>query len=274
MFVVFGMDMACRLRQASITPIDPPATHSVPVPDQTRMFEHAIFFGPKEGAVDEVAVEQMAPLVILEMTPDQISRAESDYCGVLNPEGYVTCGPMTPTVCFARQSVTIRNVEFSQYLYIWRYPPDFTRGRAMCDSGFDLQITLSTSGTPLVFELFPTSSKYRIVYVSTPLEASAMKEFGQPLLGRNFAIERSTSETPNFVVAGTINDGPMPLGPYIYLSAAPRREIVAVTCRCEKSLAKSFWAEPRYDMKLLESAELGRSSDLEQLLRWPTNMPN
>ena len=85
--------------------------------------------------------------------------------------------------------------------------------------------------------------------------------FGDPLPGRRFSIERAADEAPDVVVARIIDDGPVPMGPYVYLNAPPSRAVTTVLCRCSPSQVEAFIETRHYDLLPLETID---SSDGER----------
>jgi hypothetical protein len=116
------------------------------------------------------------------------------------------------------------------------------------------------------------------LYVSQSLEDRVSQTVGTPLPGRRFSVEPSIEEAPNVVVAGVFEDGPTPLGPYVYLEAGTRN-IVSVLCRCSPAQVEEVVATDAYDLKpasgspasstVPECTQDAVSRSLEQSLRWP-----
>ena len=75
-----------------------------------------------------------------------------------------------------------------------------------------IRITLNSAGQPAIWEVLADGSGAELIFVSQSLEAAALAEFGKPLPGRRYAIERSVEEAPSVVVARVIDDGPMAHG--------------------------------------------------------------
>jgi len=308
--VVLMAGTACKPRHGGAALPDSPKVET-PLPEpEPRMFEQAIFFRPEEGSAGGI-VEQMAPLIIVESNEKEISAALSDGLGVGTP-GCVSDAEETPipVVLFKKQSVKIRGESYEQLRYVWHScvpKPTF----------FEFWVIIGKNGWPIVYSASPRPFHKGHFYVSTSLEVAAEREFDSPLPYCRFAIERPSGDLLNRRVDRIIDDGPMPLGPYVYigkstqfemkLAGAPPQEVVALTCRCEKSLAKSFLAEPRYKLEQLDQFSdriegeclqwksqpssvrwcqpagvcdlcawiecLNFENDLGELFRWPTNMP-
>jgi hypothetical protein len=72
-------------------------------------------------------------------------------------------------------------------------------------------------------------------------------EFGPPLPGRTYSVERSLADAPKVVVARVLDDGPMPMGPMVYLSAGSRN-VSTVLCRCMRAQAKNLAGTYTYEL--------------------------
>ena len=110
-----------------------------------------------------------------------------------------------------------------------------------------IRITLNSAGQPVIWEVLADSSGAELIYVSQNLEAAALAEFGKPLPGRRYTIERSAKEAPNVIVARVIDDGPVAMGPIVYLSAGTRA-VCTLICRCMPAQAKRLLGTSVYDL--------------------------
>ncbi|MEM7232419.1 MAG: hypothetical protein AAF517_09605, partial [Planctomycetota bacterium] len=87
---------------------------------------------------------------------------------------------------------------------------------------------------PIAYEVHHDTSGQRVFYVLSRVEEEARKAFGDPLPGRKFSVEPGAGERPEITVARVLADGPMPMGPWIYLDRT-RGNVVTLLCRCEAS---------------------------------------
>ena len=110
-----------------------------------------------------------------------------------------------------------------------------------------IRVTLNSAGQPVIWEVLAIAPGAEPIYVSRSLEAAAVAEFGQPLPGRHYAIERSLEEVPNVIVARIIDDGPVAMGPVVYLSAGTRA-VATLICRCMTAQAKRLLGTSAYDL--------------------------
>ena len=66
------------------------------------------------------------------------------------------------------------------------------------------------------------------------------------------------------VAARIIDDGPVPMGPYVYLNAPPSRTVTTVLCRCSPSQVEAFIETRYYDLRPLETMDPNNGG----LMRW------
>jgi hypothetical protein len=116
-----------------------------------------------------------------------------------------------------------------------------------------IRITLDSAGLPVIWEVLADRSGAELICVSQNLEAAAVAEYGKPLSGRRYTIERSREEAPNVIVARVIDDGPVAMGPIVYLSAGTRA-VSTLICRCMPAQAKRLLGTSVYDLLPFESA--------------------
>jgi hypothetical protein len=84
------------------------------------------------------------------------------------------------------------------------------------------------------------------------LERAAAAEHGPPLRGRRFAVERSAAETPDVLVARLIDDGPIPMGPMVYVEAQANL-ISTVLCRCMPAQVRHIVENNFYELLPVQS---------------------
>ncbi len=123
------------------------------------------------------------------------------------------------------------------------------------ESGLPVQgirITLNTNGQPVIWEALADRSGAELIFVSQTLEAAALAEHGKPLPGRRYAIESSTEAAPKVIVARVIDDGPVAMGPIVYLNAGTRN-VSTLICRCMPAQAKKLLATNTYELRHLDA---------------------
>ena len=137
---------------------------------------------------------------------------------------------------------------YAQFSYIWWYPalvpddPPAPEG---------IRITVDESAFPLVWEVLTADGWVLSVYVAESLEQRAQARFGGPLPGRSHAIEPSVGDAPGVVVARVLSDGPVPMGPFVYLTTSPRK-IATLICRCMPSQVDEFVETGYYELVPLD----------------------
>jgi hypothetical protein len=164
-----------------------------------------------------------------------------------------------------------------------KYPGDNLTGRpGIRPNGLPLQgirITLNSTGQPVIWEVLADSSGVELVFVSQNLEAAAVVEFGKPLPGRRYAIERTVAEALNVVVARVIDDGPVAMGPIVYLSARTRA-VSTLICRCMPAQAKRLLGTSAYDLLPLQATPAqplltqARARARDRTAFWPDDAPS
>jgi len=201
-------------------------------------FSSALLWKPA-GNPGVVGVFDLAPLLLQE-------GEEADPVGA-------------PEVLVTESTSEIRGGSCRQLTYSWRYPASVQ----------GIRMTLGEDGFPAIFEVLNDSSGARVIFVTSSLEEAASAEFGDPLAGRRFAIERPTAEAPDVVVAGTLEPGPAPLGPFVYLSAG-EHDVIALICRCMPSRVETVLDSREYPLAKSEEAAPAEGGGPEELLRLPS----
>lgn len=153
-----------------------------------------------------------------------------------------------PTVYVLTDTVPMRGKVMVRFTYVWCYS-----GAALPAQG--IRLTLNAAGQPVIWETLEDDSGAEVIFVSRSLETAALKEFGKPLAGRRYAVERSPEEAPNVVVARAIDDGPAAMGPMVYLSAGSR-SVSTVICRCMAAQAKRLVQTRSYELAPIEAQAL------------------
>ena len=130
---------------------------------------------------------------------------------------------------------------------------------------------MNVKGEPMIYEVLNNSST-RTIFITENLEGAAQAEFGSPLPNRRFTIERAVTDTPAVHIPNLISDGPIPLGPMIYLSSTG--EVATVACRCMPSQVQEVIATAEYLPSFKQSTReqpQQTNSSLDRALRIPSN---
>ena len=116
-----------------------------------------------------------------------------------------------------------------QFSYVWFYPAgggDALRGQGV-------RMTLGDDGRALVWEVLADPQPVDIVYASVQLEQAALATFGPPAR-QGYAIESGSEPPSSIVVPRILEDGPAPMGPWVYLRAGDHA-VTTLLCRCMPS---------------------------------------
>ncbi|MGC3958637.1 MAG: hypothetical protein QM813_12070 [Verrucomicrobiota bacterium] len=228
----------------------------------TNHYSNVILFKPATpNANDESsAPPQLAPLMILEV----ISANSPDLWKHPLPQKN-----KPPRIQAHKNSLLIDNRWHWQWTYTW----DEATSPAGAPRFQGVRVTLDSRDAPVIWEILADTSAYEIIYVSQTLDWAARAEFGPPLPGRKFSIERSLAASPKVVVANVIEDGPTTIGPILYQQAS-NRDITALICRCMPAQFKNLIAQEDYKLLAAPSKKRGKSifspTPLEQRLRLPS----
>lgn len=247
-------DSTARSRQedASAEPTD----ESNPRP----LFPFAALYKPDDGELSDT-FSRYAPLIVVQSPA--LSERQADPAQGHEPISLLT-------VYVHKGTLAIGGRELAQVTYAWCAPGD-----EQCVHSRGVRMILGDDGFPLVWEtLTNETAGGAILYVSGSFEQAAREHFDQVLPGRRFTAERGRNETPDITVVDVLPDGPVPMGPYVYLTAAPEFAHAVILCRCSPSQVGEFAATADYAMRESEQAparlrELmqGKSAAAEAL-RW------
>jgi hypothetical protein len=248
----------------------------------TNQFTAAVFWKPAAVTNSDLAVE-LAPLMLQECSNNQASALLSTN-KLSNPavtkdvpvslfvlshwptasatgesNGSPGAGPQRPTVFYAADSVQINGRAHPRFSYEWLYPRADAVGKLRGLQSQGIRITLDARGQPALWEVLTDRSGQRLIFVSQTLEAAAFAQFGKPLPGRRYAIERELSQASGVIVPRVIDDGPVPTGPIVYLSEETR-DVCTLICRCMPAQVKGLVATQVFDLTPLGSVPLSISA--------------
>jgi len=262
--------------------------HNNPAPSQPsadglreralRTFERAIFYKPREESL--VGLEgTLAPLIVQEAGLD--AGVPPSFGAIVGELGKERIDSERPTVYFEISPTQVGNTEFEQLTYFWRFPSRCGTRRCASHNGNGVRVTLDLDGLPIVWESLSTDEGRSLLFVSRSLEDAARREFGEPLEGRAFSIERAANETRNVVVVRLLDDGPVAMGPYVYLESPPSADVTTILCRCMPSQVSEFVESRYYNLVPMdfpwmtpprprsEFGARGSKKHLDVMLRWP-----
>ena len=273
-----------------------PAQAALPYADiyqrATNEFAEADFFKPAEPKTNDLTFT-LAPLILQEVNAGKEPLARPDRFGPLSlSNGVPALDHSRPAIYWHSDTVQLNGKAHARYSYAWCYSPGShgpERGQgtnnvspSRPESGLPLQgirITLNSAGQPVIWEVLADNSGAELIFVSQNLEAAAVAEFGKPLPGRRYAIERSAEEAPNVIVARVIDDGPVAMGPMVYLSASTRA-VSTLICRCMPAQAKRLAGTGTYDLLPFQATAApslltrARALARERTAFWPGDEPS
>lgn len=221
-------------------------------------FARAFYLKPAETNVAPAQAHQLAPLLIIE-TPGP--NAPPDW-----PDAN-----RRPQIFFQAGRAVWNGKPHEQMSYWWSYPKvGGRRHGALPAQG--IRITLNSTGRPVIWEVLSDTSGAEVIFVSQNLEAQASREFGSPLPGRRFAVERSLTEAPEDAVARVIEDGPTTMGPIIYLRS-DTHDVTTVICRCMDAQARELAGQQEYELVSATkgTAHLPKLREIERSIRLPND---
>jgi len=223
-------------------------------------FDQARLYKPNEAGITGAAFN-LAPLIMQENAPVSEGAAGSLFEGI------------PPTVYTTTSSSVLGGVPHEQVTYRWSCPHLAPiEGKEGLTVRW-IRMTLGQDGFPLVWEVGDDTASANMLFLSEPLETAGREVFGGPLPGRRFSVERSIDETPETVVMGMVKDGPIPMGPYIYL-ASDGCAVTTVLCRCSPSQVNDIIESLYYDLEPMDRIHDWTAPPvlLTALLRWPQGL--
>lgn len=169
-----------------------------------------------------------------------------------------------PTIYYGESTAFLRGREYRQLRYRWWHsaPSQSARASQGC------RMTLDDTGRAVIWEILTDDSGMRFIFVATPLEDAARKEFGEPLPGRRHAIEAAVEDAPEVIVPRIINPGPVPMGPFLYIEG-PGHSVATLICRCMESQFDDLAGDNQYELRPLSELE----AQALDTARWTARLP-
>lgn len=222
----------------------------------TNSVANAVLFKPAETESNSAPALRFAPLIIQEAAGTNASALGQDQ---------FASGNSGPLVYSESGTITTNRRAHDQFTYLWRYPADASAGQAQ-----GIRLTLNAAGEPVLWEVLDDSTGADIIYAAQSLELAARAQFGPPLPGRKFSLERGLEEAPRTVVANVISDGPLPMGPVVYLFRGSH-DVSALICRCMEAQARELVGQKDYQLMVATNASVRFPSreGIERRLRLP-----
>ncbi|HEY5909939.1 MAG TPA: hypothetical protein VJA21_04975, partial [Verrucomicrobiae bacterium] len=243
----------------------------------TNGFAEASFLKPADANTEDLTFK-LAPLILEEVVLPTNGPSSATGLGALPPgDTDLAPKPARPVVYVHTDVVVIRGKPHARLGYFWFYPAAPTAtSQARPVQG--VRLTLNAAGEPVIWEVLADTSGLDLIFVSQNLESAAAAEFGPPLPGRRHAIEAAPAQASKVIVARVLDDGPVPMGPIVYLKS-PSRDVLTVICRCMPAQAKKLGRTVEYELRPWPGSSiprpgaatwLGRADrPLEERLRLP-----
>jgi hypothetical protein len=210
-------------------------------------FEQAWFLKPVETDPEELTFK-LAPLLLQEVATGSNGITGRLGFGALTMTNGTHCVDVSrPVVYVHPDAVQMRGKPYARLTYLWFYPGQGQSEGPGRISPQGVRITLSDSGEPAVWEVLSDRSQLDLVFVSEKVEAAAVAAFGAPLEGRRYAAEASAAQAPRTVVARVIDDGPVAMGPIVYLKKETG-DVMTLICRCMASQVRKLAGMGTYEL--------------------------
>lgn len=266
---------SCRLQRHHLRPAITIERQQMLRSRSLTEFSAAVFLKPR---LDDLAGAEadLAPLIVEQAAESQTRETPHLFGAVATRrDGTLEVDTEDRVVYTGTALVRMGQPEYRQVIFVWAYP---TAEATEAIHWRGVRATIGADGFPLAWEILSSDTDERHLFVASSLQRAAVEAFGEPVQDRRFAIERHVGETPLTVVLRIIEDGPIPMGPYVYL-ADPAHEVTTLLCRCSPAQIGRFVAEGYYDLVPLESLDkraiewIPDPIDLSLHLRWVGNAP-
>lgn len=241
------------------------------------VFARALLYKPEEPSTGLLEAA-LSPLIVQEVV--EAGRSGDPLSGIgmvyVTPDGSRHVDASQPTVYVDRRTDFIGGEIRAQTVVAWCHEVSLSKetSAVVCRG---LRVTYDGEGYPLVWEVLDPALEADVVFVSFTVETQAGERYGAPVEGRRHRVERTPGERIRTIVPRVLDDGPMPMGPYVYLDAR-RGEVAAVLCRCMPSQVDQFVATSAYKtLPFSQLGALGRAlvsgkAALTTRLRWPDGL--
>lgn len=225
----------------------------------TNHFAAAVMFKPTESGFESDLTAQLAPLLLQAVVASNAASLWMDRPAPASAR---------PLIYVHTNEVILNSNRYAQFSYTWNYPPPPPATPALATQG--VRITLDARGAPAIWEVLTESTGADVIYVAQSVEVMARAEFGPPLAGRKFAVERAVAPAHPTVVANIIDDGPVAMGPILYLQAGSR-DVSALICRCMPAQFRELSGQQDYQLSSATAESGGFAKNpLDQRLRLPS----
>jgi hypothetical protein len=192
-------------------PIDPAPTHD------------------EGNAAPDALARRYAPVFVQEINRDAEYAPREDRIGRVTLAGdpgdlQVNIDVADPVVYWTRTSAWIHEQPHDQLVYVAWYPsrPALSPGDPQAGriDGVVVRITLDQTKRPAIYEFVRTCGCYHTLWVADPIEQAALTEWGKPLPGMAFAVQKKSERNRELFMPALIHDtGPEPHRPVVMVNA-------------------------------------------------------
>lgn len=229
----------------------------------TREFPAGLILKPARAAnLDRDFALDLAPLLLLEKTAK--GAPISFEFGKLEESGRRIEVADTPRVYFHESTAILRGAEHRRLHYVWFFRPRKSSASGKLWRRREVRLTLDQAGFPWVQEVLGDSTGLISLYVGSDLEEASKAAHGPPLPGRELAVEPSVESAPAVVVPRILSQGPVPMGPWVYLDRE-HFDVTTLLCRCMPSQVEGSIATSEYELESLPDALPAEISGLAPL---------
>jgi hypothetical protein len=215
-----------------------------------RSFAHADFLKPTNAGVSERLVE-LAPLIAQQRSDvADVTDGHRDRFGAVEfaSDGTHRVDRAAPTVYADQTWTRIAGTDREQLVYLWFYPDQSGDASSLQAQG--VRITIDAQNRPAIWEPLADTRSIHPLYIAGSLESAAQSRFGAPASDRVYHAEAPRSAAPDAFVARVLSDGPVPMGPWVYLERGSRN-VATLLCRCSPSQTDEFVETLYYELRPL-----------------------
>jgi len=240
---------------------------------QDRVYPAAFLFKPEQTHETSLCYE-LAPLILQELDPQSAGSPSGQFTNA-----QIVLARRKPEVFCGASSVRLGGKVHIQITYVWLYDSAERTSTIESRDAHGIRITLDSDGRPVIWEVLSDSSRVHLIYVAESLEGKAHEVYGPPLDGRRFSIEARGDEDDPFTVARLISDGPVPMGPILYIPPHTL-DITTLICRCMPSQVGEIVGSDYYQLRSLDALpdssylpalRQDPAAQLKRCLRLPTS---
>ncbi|MFQ5489676.1 MAG: hypothetical protein ACE5GE_03040 [Phycisphaerae bacterium] len=174
------------------------------------------------------SIVRFAPLIAVEWPQKRAYDRDDDRIGAVRLSGTwgqieVGIEPSDPVVYTFASQAKINDRTYLQVNYVWWFPerPPMIEDDPAAGpiDGGTLRITLDAQDQPAIVESSLNCGCAHEVFVSKELEAAARREFGPPLEGKQFSVERHIPGKHDVIVIDTFTPASVASQPLVLLAA-------------------------------------------------------